>query len=293
MISEYFIIFVYQLNRIDMKSLFNQIIRGPFTGLLIVLLLIAGTQSCKKDKETKVAPEMPPASTLVMDFNDYPNADTNGIRDIETYHNWWWAAINVNVWNTLIAVGLAVPVASFAEASNHEAVYNPDTDSWTWSYNFTVAGTIYLAELQASLVTDGVSWKMYISKENAFTDFLWYSGISNLTATQGSWLLYKSPQEPEELLEITWHRDPANSTADIKYMNVVPGGAENGGYIFYNITNDTPYNAFYDIYNKGQDNHTDIQWNRTTMEGQVKDPVHFGDAGWHCWDVTKVDIVCP
>ena len=59
---------------------------------------------------------------------------------------------------------------------------------------------------------------------------------------------------------------------------------ENGGYINYGITNETPYNAFYDIYNKGQDNHTNIEWNRTTKEGRVKDAQHFLDAVWHLWD---------
>ncbi|KPL16217.1 MAG: hypothetical protein AMJ92_13060, partial [candidate division Zixibacteria bacterium SM23_81] len=122
---------------------------------------------------------------------------------------------------------------------------------------------------------------------------LWYYGDADLFLTEGTWILNKDPEEPEPFVGIEWHRKVQDTTADIKYTNIVPDGPENGGYIFYGITNDTPYDAFYDIYNKGYDNLTNIEWNRATKDGQVKDPHHFEDEEWHCWDGDLEDIECP
>ena len=67
------------------------------------------------------------------------------------------------------------------------------------------------------------------------------------------------------------------STGDIKYTNIIPGGAENGGYIYYG-TQTGDMTRFYDIFNKGQDNLTEIEWNHTDYHGHVKDPNKFGDS---------------
>ena len=58
------------------------------------------------------------------------------------------------------------------------------------------------------------------------------------------------------MIGIEWHRDTEAGTADIKYTNIVPGGPENGGYIHFGVTGGYPHDAFYDIYNKGKENHT-------------------------------------
>lgn len=259
--------------------------------LLTVLMSIIVLSGCK-DEENKPAPEIPPVSTLSMDFSGFPDTDTLSQRDMETYHNWWWAATNVFVWNTFVTIGMAIPVASFMEAFNHEAIYDPDSDNWTWSYNFTAGGIVHLASLHASIVTDSVLWQMYISRQNSYTDFLWYYGKSSLLATGGYWIMYKNAFDPQPLLNITWHRNPALGTEDIKYTNISPGDAENGGYISYAVTTDTPYDAFYDIFNKGKDNLTSIEWKRPDLEGRITDPMHFGDMEWHCWNQLHQDILC-
>ena len=260
--------------------------------LILIAAILLGIQSCNKDNN-EPAPQIPPVSTFLMDFEGFQDDDTTGIRGIETCKNWWWAATHVKVWNTLIKVGLAIPVASFVESFNHEAVYDPESGTWTWSYNFWVHGIAHKAELNASLVTEGIMWEMFISKDGEYSNFLWYYGISGTGGTDGYWQLYNNPTDNQPLLLITWNRDPVNGTADIKYENIVPGGAENGGYIFYGITNNTPYNAFYDIFNKGQDNMINIQWHLPNLEGQVKDALHFGDEGWHCWNNLLQDTSCP
>lgn len=244
-------------------------------------------------------PQIPPESTFVMDFSDFEGSNTQlapeedaQIDVTATYANWGWAITNVAVWNIVLTVTLVVPVAAFHESFNHQPTLQPD-NTWVWPYSFTVWGFVYNAELHAETVAGNTEWSMYISKEGVYADFLWFSGVSNLPLTEGTWTLNKDPNDPTPFIGIEWHRDPIDGTADIKYTNIVPGGSENGGYIFYGITNETPYDAFYDIYNKGKDNHTDIEWNRTTLEGRVRDPWFYGDNDWRCWNGDLENIPCP
>ncbi len=277
------------------------------TFLLISLVTLMGTFACQKNDTTQPEkgkpPEIPPVSTFLMDFNAFPDTaatllKSEGTPFVQTltHHNWGWAALNVGVWNTLLTITFAVPVAAFAESFNHEPVQQDD-GSWVWSYSFRPpGGVLHTAELHATLVSDGVQWEMYISKQNAYSNFLWYSGLSEFTGQHGTWTLFHEPNDPTPFLGIEWNRNISEGTADIKYTNIIPNHPENGGYIFYGIVNQAPNDAFYDIYNKGQDNHTNIEWDRTTKAGRVKDPLHFGDADWHCWDTLDnelQDIQCP
>ncbi len=258
--------------------------------VLIVLTGMIFFTGCKKDDEP--APAIPPQSTFVMDFSDFSNPDdTLAAREFSAYQNWGFAYTNVVVWNTLITVGLAVPVATFVESFNHEAVYHPDENNWTWSYNVSVGLVVYEAELTGYLQSDSVVWEMRITKGNEYADFLWYYGKSALDQSGGYWILNDNPTNATPLLGIYWNIY-ADNTADIKYMNIVPGGPENGGYIFYGTTL-LDFNRFYDIYNKGQDNLTEIEWSSVTINGHVKDLNHFGDSDWHCWDENLIDVECP
>ena len=271
------------------------------TSVTVFVLLFSLFVGCGDDGNTSAKPtppEIPPVSSFVMDFSDfiasqeYQPSGSDRARDQMSVDNWSWAATNVLIWNTLITVGLAVPVAAFIESFHHEATRQPD-GTWVWDYNFIANHVVHLAELHGRLVDEEVQWEMYISKEGEYTDFLWYSGASDLGATEGTWTLFATPADPAPLVGIEWNRDPGNGTADIKYTNIVPEGPENGGYIFYGTTGGDPYDAFYDIYNKGLDNHTGIQWNRTTKAGRVADPNHFGDSDWRCWTPDHQDASCP
>jgi hypothetical protein len=264
-----------------------RLIYKPALILLAFALIIT---SCKKEEAD--APDLPPQSSFVMDFSDFSNPDdTLGSREIATCQNWGYSYANVVVWQTILTVGLAVPVASFLESFNHEAVYHPDQDNWTWSYNVTVNYEIYDLELTSYLETDSVVWEMRFTKGIQFVDFLGYYGKSVRNGSGGYWIIQEDPVSPHPLLQIDWH-NYSDGTADIRYMNVRPGAPENGGYIFYGTAlND--FDRFYDIYNKGQDNLTEIVWRSVNKNGHVKDPHHFGHENWNCWDFNLMDVLCP
>jgi len=263
---------------------------------LAATLLVIAILSCSKDEEIpepQPAPSIPPASTFAIDFSDYTNIDTSAYKSTQTYNNWGWSALNAGIWNVVLTITFAIPVASFYEAFNHQGVWNPSEGKWIWSYNFMAGGVMHLAELKASLVSEGVKWEMYISKTNAFNDFLWYHGLANLTNTQGEWHLNENPNNPGEIILIEWHRNTTGTESDIKYTNVKVGAPENGGYIFYGINTSSPFDAYYHIYGASADNLLTIEWSRTNKNGRVKDEDHFGNAEWHCWDELLMDIVCP
>ena len=269
---------------------------------------------------TPGAPPIPPVSSFLMDFDDFNSeaeaasatisteqsiqlaSFTTGNDDVyplDEYaigdkENWNFAAFNVGVWSTIVLVGLAVPVAAFVESFNHVPQQQADY-SWVWSYDVQVGLATYTGELHGKYKEDenGVRWDMYISRQGEYEDFHWYYGESNLPATEGFWIIKNKPSDPTDLLRIDWERDLAGGTYSITYTNIVPGGPENGGYIAHGAripSDDSPYDRFYEIYNKGADNLTNIEWDSTTREGRAKAPHYFGDDEWHCWDADHNNI---
>ena len=274
-----------------------------FTVFAMFMLLISG---CSDDtiitpSDVVNAPEIPPKSSFIIDFEEFPGTDSNSESinkktlgtDNQTYKNWGWAASNLVVWNTLLTVTLAVPAASFVESFNHDPELQTD-GSWLWSYTYSVLGQSYTAELHARLGIDGIQWEMYISKQNAYSKFLWYTGKSNPLTADGTWTLFKNPNDPSPFLGIEWDVNVADGTANIKYINIIPDSPEHGSYIYYGTTKETesPFDAFYEIYAKGKDNYTNIEWNRTSKDGRVSDVLHFDDSEWHCWNTQLEDTEC-
>lgn len=243
--------------------------------------------SCEKDEDEGTAPVIPPQSAFVMDFSDF-SSQSKSADVLLTSGNWGYAVINITVWNFFTTLSMVIPVASYVEAFNHEPEYQGDA-TWKWSYSFL---NVYTADLYGKVQSDSVEWKMYITKSGEFNEFLWYSGTCDIAATGGYWIFNKSYLENHKLLQVDWTRDKANETGTIKYTNIEPGGDENGGYIYYGKTLETPYNAFFDIYNKGEDNLINIEWSKEDHSGRVKSEDYFGDTEWHCWDTNLQDVDC-
>jgi hypothetical protein len=278
--------------------------------LVVLVILVLTVTGCG---DVSGAPTIPPVETFVIPFETFTaNVTSSFVTESQmpatplslpvneqvlvpltgNQSNWNYAALTVAFWGTVVVVGLAVPVAAFRESFQHTPVQQPD-GSWIWSYSVNIGTSVYSAELHGQFITEGVHWDMRISKEGEYEDFLWYYGENDLPATEGFWILKQSPAVPEDLLRIDWSRNISAGTYAVRYTNIVPDGPENGGYIDVQYTKGIPYDYICDIYNKGQDNHTYIDWSSTTGEGRVKDFQHFGDNDWHCWDSDRMNIACP
>jgi hypothetical protein len=251
--------------------------------LIILLLAINGVSilSCEKDK--KDAPELPPETSFILNFNDLQGNQKSTL----SHSNWTAAAFTVGVWNTLLVGTLAVPVASYIEAFNHEPV-RVDNNTWKWSYTVLVKNVNYTADLYADVFDAEVNWEMYISQEGGFSNFLWYKGTCDILRTHGTWTLFLDPVHNNEFLEIEWNHDWDNNTGDIRYTNVLSSSEYLGDYIYAGITTDATYNAFYDIYDNSEDTLVKINYNTETQEGSI----YYGGS-WHCWDSNLEDIACP
>lgn len=256
--------------------------------LLLVVVPIFMTCSENPAEPKKEAPVIPPQSTFLLNFDDF---SSSSLSKATSKSNWLFAAANVAVWNAAIVVTLAVPVAAFVESFNHSPELQPD-GSWLWTYSFQVIGLSYTAKLFGTIKVDGVQWDMFISQQGLYTDFHWFSGKSDFAATVGYWDLNYKPTDPTPFLRIDWNRSNEDLSGDIKYTNVIPNGAENGGYIFQAFNQPAPFTGMYDIYAASSANLTQIKWNLESLAGRVADPNHFGDQDWHCWDENQDDVDC-
>ena len=264
--------------------------------IIFTLGLIVLIASCEDDKTTNPedqAPTIPPQSTMIMDFSEFPDTIASDAPEIQivSRRNWGWAASNVAVWNSVLTLTLAIPVAAFLESFNHQPVQQPD-GSWLWQYTVNNQEPFYTAKLYGKTTTDGVEWRMLLTKEGEFTDFEWFTGFSNLPATEGTWTLNKDPNSPSEFLYIEWHRNTQEETADVRYTKLSPS-LSGQSYIFYGKFNEIPYNRFYQIFDAQDNRLIDIKWNYEMKFGRVKDPIHFGDENWYCWDENLNDTNCP
>ena len=280
-----------------------------------VIFALSIFQSCVKedDTTTDVAPDLPPVESFVMSFDGFEDADTSGIIvnggdtgfatsgnseaagvRTTTFQNWFYSATHVVVWNTILTINLAVPVAAFYESFNHQATYE-GSGVWLWAYEVTGNdGSVYEAKLYGELQTDGVKWDMYISKVGGYTDVHWYTGTTSDSGNSATWTLNHQPNNPQSYLGVEYQKDNGNGMASIRYTNIIPGNANNGDYIEFRKNNDTSadYNRAYDIYKTGDNNLLEINWNAPNKNGRVKDEMKFGDTDWHCWDENLMDIDC-
>ena len=292
---------------------------------LLIPLIVAALlfTACGKTEtvDTTKAPDIPPASTFQMSFDDFDqmkqaanaayspkgevpivqlaslatstrssttasvDASPAGLLD---YTNVGVAVLAVGYWSGVLVWNLAIPWASFVESFNHEAVQQSD-GPWIWTYTVAVGLDTYTAKLKAEYVGDETHWNMYVSKAGSYTDFNWYSGVSNLPLTHGTWTLKKSQADPTDFIGIEWNRNTTKGTWDIQYTYIVPNAAENGSYIKYGATTDQTYDRFYNLYGKVEDTLTQIQWNHTTKAGRIKS----GNGDWRYWDSTLKNTTAP
>ena len=282
--------------------------------ILLILSILVFIPGCG---DTSGAPTIPPIETFLIPFDAFTgNATSTSIFINESQmqtvplsypiteqfplasvllsnqSHWNHAALNVGFWSAVAVVGLAVPIAAFRASFHNIPLEQPD-GSWIWSYSVRIGGSVHSAELHGQYIPEGVHWDMRISKEGEYEDFLWYYGEGDLPATDGFWILKQSPAIPNDLLRIDWSRNISAGTNAISYTNIVPDGPENGGYIDVQYIDDIPYDYIWDIYNKGQDNHTYIEFGDSTGEGRVRDFNRFNDDDWHCWDSDRMNVACP
>lgn len=266
---------------------------------LVLFLSIFLMQSCQKDDLTtpvdpqaQKAPNLPKEESFIMPFSAFEEFSEED--DSRTTSNWLYSASNVVIWNLVLTQQLIIPVASFYESFNHSAVYQGN-GVWLWAYEIPDNNGNYHAELYGELLASNeVKWDMYISQDGVFPLVHWYSGTTANDGSYANWNLSYNPSDPTPIINISYQKNDGNGVESIRYTNIIPGAPENGGYIEYKKANNqvNDYNRMYDIFNSETDNLLEIRWNNPGNDGRVKDPAHYQDEEWHCWNSALQDIDC-
>ncbi len=253
--------------------------------MLVAMLSTTMFTGCAKKGEE---PTLPPQASMIADFSDFDDAQ----RTTDSTDTWTHAGVNVLVWNVVLYVNLAVPTAAFGEAFNHDAKYNRKTEHWIRSYDFNWAGK-YTADLHGWIAEGEVNWEMHVSKDGGFQDVIWFSGESQIDRSNGNWTLNKDGNNPVNYIGINWTKGGNDTDVDIRFTNILASDANNGDYIDAGeLKNDPDYDRFYNIYRAASSNMIEIKWHHLNQNGRVKDPAHFGDSNWHCWNEFHADMVC-
>jgi hypothetical protein len=254
--------------------------------------------SCENDKNSSVAPEIPPVETMIIDFGEMGNATKSGTV---AKTNWLYSATTVGTWSAIIGTTFAVPVAAFRSAIKIEPTL---IDNLTWQWQYSVEGftSQYSARLVGKLQSDAIKWEMYISKTGIqpFDEFLWFEGTSNIDGISGQWVLYHSAVFPDKTIQIDWKRE-TEKVGEIKYTyvreNNDQGQKDNfkGSTLTYGLQN-KEFDIYVNVhaYSAAKMNFTDsfIEWNSKNYNGHVKAEHFFNDSNWHCWDYQGNDINC-
>lgn len=260
--------------------------------LLTLILAMVPFAGCKKDKGNP--PVLPPAESMLIDFSNFivptKSADLPQIKGTNEYA-WNFAATVAGTWQSLLRTTLFVPISAFKLAAD-QSPKNVSGNMWEWKYTSTFSSIEYTARLTGQSTDAGIEWKLYISKKNGFTDFLWLEGITQQDGNSGSWTLYHSNETPVELLKIDWEKSETG-IGYIKYT-YLKNDSQKNGFIEYGLT-ENPLNAYYTVsyFNGVKWSDVDIEWSTSLHNGRVRSIDYIlADNNWHCWDSNKIDVDC-
>ena len=269
------------------------------TKILIFLFFIISLFSCNKKDTIAPAPELPPIESILIDFDDldpYKSAETGKI-------NWIYSATTVGFWSALLGGTLAIPIAAFHTAIEHQPVR---IDNQTWQWQFDVEGfasaSFYNAKLIGKIQSTQVKWEMYISKTgaNAYDEFLWFEGTTELDGNSGQWIMYYNNDYQDKFLQIDWEKE-GDKVGSVEYTYVREKDDQNEDDVYYGSTltyglQKVGFDAYVDVhvYDQRESGFIDtrIEWSRTYKTGRIMSEFFYNDTNWHCWDSLGNDIDC-
>lgn len=259
--------------------------------VLLAVMLILAVNSCKNDDKDEL-PELPPLESFLMDFSFFDDGIPQDKKTVMSYTNFGYSVINIGLFSLATVTNMAIPAAAYAEAFNHEAIYLGD-NSWEWSYSVTINQATYSIKLVSDRISnDKFTLRMFVSKSGSegFEDFKWFEGTVRYDLTTANWTVYESPDIAWPVATIEWSMDWEKELYTLRYNCEKPDSDLHGAIIKYGVTDETPFNAYYDIIYPS--NTINIEWNTTTKAGHVKSPSYFANENWYCWNENLTDVVC-
>lgn len=224
-----------------------------------------------------------------MDFSKIIDTISIAIGDT-TSVNFNYAKQKLQPWYSLINDTLNIPVQAFLESANHTPQYLSD-GWWSWKSKIIINQKYYYVDLRGKTTDINVLWEAFISEEIGFFNYKWFYGECDILTNKGMWYVYDKPFSNQLILQINW-TNYYNDNANIKYTKLSAVDSLSGSYVMYARTTAIEYNANYKIFDTDSVNLSEININRTTYIGQVKDSLFFPDYEFHCWDSLRLDSNC-
>jgi hypothetical protein len=257
----------------------------------ILILIFVSFMGCSTDddgEESEKPPELPPDSSMTMDFSAFGGgkAAPGLLLPGTHYIN---AATRVLLLDVAVIVALAPPAAVFKNARSATPVPQDD-GSWLWSYTSIFLGIEYEANLTGWLAGNEVAWSMKITTDSPKTpleDFKWYEGESALDNKSGAWRFFDAANSDEsnQIGTIEWSVQDVDK-AEIVFSNTNSKGPNFGDTLLYSIEGTTALISFYDA---SEDLTGEITWNIETIAGSIKVP-YYNNGERAYWDEEKQNV---
>ena len=252
--------------------------------IILISILIYAISGCKPKE--KVAPVFPPENNISIDFSYF-------ISPPESTGNYAHAFQTSVYWAHLLTDSLTLYKNMLNTISDKKFSYQ---DENTWMINSVLnSGTDkYDINYFEIVNADTVETKMFFTLDSTYTDLLLFDGYFFSDSTTG----YRQINKPDtsntylKFLKIDWNIISENEK-EIQFTNILTDNSKNGSFIFYKDSVDSQYNVYLDFFDKATDNHSFIEYNKTSFSGRIKDEQYYGDTDWHCWDTERLDTNCP
>ncbi len=252
--------------------------------LIIIAFMFFLFDACTPIEKTP--PVIPSVESLSFDFSYFE-------QNITEDTHYAFAIERISTWKALLQDSINIHYTTLSETSYNDFEFQKD-ETWLMNFAFDIEDINYYANFFGIIEPDTVLFKTFLSFETDTLSFLEGKFFNN-TKT-GEWILNKPGFDEDTIytgikfMSVDWSLDSLDQT-EIKFTDNQTG-LSNLNYILYKDSVDTEYSSYVNVYESGSDNHSVIEWNNLTKKGRIKDPLHFSDENWHCWDKTYKNIDC-
>ena len=233
--------------------------------------------------KAKVAPVMPSNETTSFNFSFFE-------QNYKDNTHFSFVANKVLEWKPFLEDSISVHHAIMDNAEINEFKFQKD-NTWLNSFSFNNDGEDkYDAKFFGIFEADTVLYKTFLSYDT-ISDIVYLDGSAYQDNKIGQWFLNKSKVDgfsyiSSKILSIDWD---FSVNKHILFTNN-QAGSNNLNYILYIDSVDNEFDAYLDVYSKGDQNHSIIQWNTKNKNGRVKDNLRFNNEDWYYWDNNLQDI---
>jgi len=247
----------------------------------ILLFLIIFSGACLT--RTKIPPVVPSKESVSFNFSFFE-------QNYKENTHYSFVSEKVLEWKAFLEDSIAIHQAIIENALQTDFDFQKEK-TWLSSFSFNIGTSdMYSAKFFGTTDADTVLYKTFLSYDT-ISEIIYLDGTAYEDAKIGEWILNKSKVDEYEyvsskIMSISWD---FSDNKHIKFVNN-QAGSYNLNYIYYVDSVDNEYDAYLDVYDKGNENHSFIQWNKTQNNGRVKDNLRFSNDEWHYWDIDFQDI---